>query len=130
MGRRYEQGPVNSAVVEPWAGWMRAYQRWFFLRGTLLGVILLIGLAGVAAQWRRWGGRALLPWLISLALLVIPAATADFDYRYVLPAVPFAVLAAVLAWPLPRDPATRSAARPAVAPEAAIPEPAEHLTGG
>jgi hypothetical protein len=63
----------------------------------VLGVILLIGLAGIVRRWRNWGGPALLPWLMSLALLVIPAATADFDYRYVLPAVPFAVLAAGLA---------------------------------
>jgi hypothetical protein len=103
FGRRYGGVSATPKVVEPWAGWMRGYQRWFFLPGTLLGIILLIGLAGIVRQWRGWGGPALLPWLMSLALLVIPAATADFDYRYVLPAVPFAVLAAGLAWLRPRD---------------------------
>jgi hypothetical protein len=97
VGQRYGGVSATPKVVEPWAGWMRGYQRWFFLRGTVLGVILLIGLAGIVRRWRDWGGPALLPWLMSLALLVIPAATADFDYRYVLPAVPFAVLAAGLA---------------------------------
>jgi len=48
--------------------------------------------------WRRLGGEALLPWTISLALIVIPAATAEFDYRYVLVAVPFACLAAAMAF--------------------------------
>ena len=48
--------------------------------------------------WRRFGGEALLPWTISLALVVIPAATAEFDYRYVLVAVPFACLAAAMAF--------------------------------
>ena len=48
--------------------------------------------------WRRFGGEALLPWTISLALIVIPAATAEFDYRYVLVAVPFACLAAAMAF--------------------------------
>ncbi|MCW2884324.1 MAG: hypothetical protein JWL58_1186 [Streptosporangiaceae bacterium] len=103
LGQRYGGASATPKVVEPWAGWMRAYQRWFFLRGTMLGVLLLAGLAGIVAQWRQWGGRALLPWLMSLALLVIPAATADFDYRYILPAVPFAALAAALTWLRPQN---------------------------
>jgi hypothetical protein len=41
---------------------------------------------------------ALLPWLCSLALIVVPAATAEFDYRYVTTAVPFACLAAAMAF--------------------------------
>jgi hypothetical protein len=39
-----------------------------------------------------------MPWIISVALIVEPAATAEFDYRYVLPAVPFACLAAAMAF--------------------------------
>jgi hypothetical protein len=62
------------------------------------GLILLAGLGGMVLAWRRLGGEALLPWTISLALIVIPAATAEFDYRYVLVAVPFACLAAALAF--------------------------------
>ena len=64
----------------------------------MYGLILLAGLGGMVLAWRRLGGEALLPWAISLALIVIPAATAEFDYRYVLPAVPFACLAAVMAF--------------------------------
>ena len=44
------------------------------------------------------GGPATVPWLISVALIVAPAMTAEFDYRYVLPAVPFACLAAAMAF--------------------------------
>jgi hypothetical protein len=62
------------------------------------GLILLAGLGGMVLAWRRVGGEALLPWTLSLALIVIPAATAEFDYRYVLVAVPFACLAAVIAF--------------------------------
>ena len=40
----------------------------------------------------------MLPWACSVALIVVPAATAEFDYRYVLTATPFACLAAALAF--------------------------------
>src|SRR5262249_57315361 len=39
-----------------------------------------------------------LRWACSVALIVVPAATAEFDYRYVLTATPFACLAAALAF--------------------------------
>ncbi|WP_312881926.1 ArnT family glycosyltransferase [Actinomadura alba] len=95
---QYEQGRARPTVVEPFAGVMRTYQDHFYLRGTLLGVILLAGLAGLAASWRRFGGPALLPWITSVGLLLAPAATAEFDYRYILPTVPLACLAAGIAF--------------------------------
>jgi len=94
----YIQGNPYTHVVQPFAGWIKGYERHTYLPGTLYGVILLIGLGGLVLAWRRWGGEALLPWGISLALIVIPAATAEFDYRYVLVAVPYACLAAVIAF--------------------------------
>src|ERR1700678_4337944 len=77
---------------------MELYEHHIYLPGTLYGLILLVGLGGMVLAWRRWGGEALLPWTISLALIVVPAATAEFDYRYVLAAVPFACLAAAMAF--------------------------------
>ena len=74
------------------------YQRYFYLRGTLLGLIVLIGAAGVLARWRRWGGIGLLPWLVGALMIVLPPMTAGFSYRYVLAAVPAACLAAGLAF--------------------------------
>src|SRR5205814_10488567 len=76
----------------------RGYQRYGWLPGTGYGLIPLTGLGGMVLAWRRLGGEALLPWTISLALIVIPAATSTFDYRYVLVAVPFACLAAAMAF--------------------------------
>jgi hypothetical protein len=95
---QYEQGSARPKVVEPFAGVMRTYQQYVYLRGTLLGVILLAGLAGLMTLWRRFGGAALLPWMTAVGLLMAPAATAEFDYRYVLPTVPLACLAAAMAF--------------------------------
>ncbi len=94
----YVRGNPQTHIVQPFAGVMRVYQRYIFLPGTLYGVILLIGLGGMVLAWRRIGGEALLPWAFSVALIVVPAATAEFDYRYVLPAVPFGCLAAAIAF--------------------------------
>ena len=94
----YVQGNPLTQVVSPFADVIRGYQRYVWLPGTVYGLILLAGLGGMVLAWRRFGGEALLPCTISLALIVIPAATAEFDYRYVLVAVPFACLAAALAF--------------------------------
>ena len=103
----YVHGNPLTQVVNPYAQIIRAYQRYIWLPGTLYGLILLAGLGGMVLAWRRIGGEALLPWAISLALIVVPAATAEFDYRYVLPAAPFACLAAVMAF----SPGTAGGAR-------------------
>jgi hypothetical protein len=94
----YVQGNPETQVVNPFAVIIRDYQKYVWLPGTVYGLILLAGLGGMVLAWRRLGGEALLPWAVSAALIVIPAATAEFDYRYVLPAVPFACLAAVIAF--------------------------------
>jgi hypothetical protein len=91
-------GLGNTKAVGPWIRLIQIYQRYIYLRGPLLAIIVLIGLAGVVARWRRWGGIALLPWLVGALLIVLPPMTAGFSYRYVLAAVPAACLAAGLAF--------------------------------
>jgi hypothetical protein len=91
-------GAGQTTAVHPWAGFVQWYQSFMYFRGTLLGITLAIGLAGVLARWRRWGGISLLPWLTGLALILIPPMTAGFSYRYVVAAVPVICLAAGLAF--------------------------------
>ncbi len=91
-------GDPLTRIVSPYAGLIRVYQRYIWLPGTVYGLILLAGLAGIARRWGRGGREAILPWAASVMLVVVPAATAEFDYRYVTTAVPFACLALALAF--------------------------------
>jgi len=95
-------------VVQPWARFLRFYERWAYLRGPFLLAFLVVGLGGIAISWRRQdravgqraalGGLGLLPWLVGAALIVLPPMTAGFSYRYVLAAVPATCLASGLAF--------------------------------
>jgi hypothetical protein len=100
------QGLGFTRAMEPWQDLLQGYQRYVYLHGTLLGIIVLIGAAGLVARWRRWGGTGLLPWLVGTLLIILPPMTAGFSYRYVLAAVPTACLAAGLAFA--RRPGERS----------------------
>ncbi|MEU1732575.1 phospholipid carrier-dependent glycosyltransferase [Streptosporangium sp. NPDC020145] len=90
--RRYAPGVTGEyEAVQPYAGFLQAFQNPSYLRGPFLGVILLLGAAGLRRK------DVLLPWGTAVVLLVLPVAVLDFDHRYVLPVVPFACLAAALA---------------------------------
>jgi len=93
-------GPSGGqpTVNHPWAGFVQWYQGFMYFRGTMLGITLLIGLGGIVARWRRWGGVSLLPWLVGLMLILLPPMTAGFSYRYVVAAVPVTCLGAGLAF--------------------------------
>ena len=102
-----------GVVVEPFAAFMIGYQRVFYTWGPLFGIIMLVGLGGRLKvrrprDWRaRRGqrpvywvarGTSMFPWAVAVIMLVTPIAIADFDYRYLLPVLPFACLAAGLAF--------------------------------
>ena len=109
--RAYDPASPNLKVIQPYAGWVREYQRYIVVAGPLLGVITLIGLGGLIAAWRRTGGPALLPWLTGLALLLAPAMIVNFDPRYLVCAVPPLCVAAAIGVQQIVGPASRFRAR-------------------
>ncbi|WP_436759491.1 hypothetical protein [Streptosporangium sp. V21-05] len=110
------QGSSGAPVMaEPYAGWLRGYQEYGFVRGPYLAVILLVGLVGVLMRLRRLGGAVLLPWAAGTMLLILPPFIAAFDHRYVIPALPLACLAAGLAFGVRHEENAPEAA--AVAPD-------------
>jgi hypothetical protein len=97
-------------VVSPFDKLMSGYSRVFYLYGPLFGVILLLGVFALIPLRRRNGrfrfgrwrdGPTMMPFVCAVVLLVFPIMVVDFDYRYVLPVVPFACLAAGLAFASP-----------------------------
>ncbi len=86
-------GATPSRVFKPFAYPIAGYERLIYTYGPLFGLIMVAGAWGV---WRRRG--SVLPWATAVVLLVFPIAIADFDYRYLLPVLPFAGLAAALAF--------------------------------
>ncbi|MEW9556474.1 hypothetical protein [Nonomuraea sp. NPDC050783] len=90
VAEAYEAGPAATRVVEPFAGWLRAYQRFGYVPFPLL-VLALVAAFGLAVRRRRWD--ALLPALAALALVASPPFLAAYDIRYVVPAIPLVCLA-------------------------------------
>jgi hypothetical protein len=88
--------PAPTREVQPFASWLVSYQRYVYLPGTLFGVIMLAGLAGMVLR-RRVAGAGL-PWAFAVTILLVPPLVVDFDLRYLVPAVPAACLAAALAY--------------------------------
>jgi hypothetical protein len=121
-------------VIEVSAVPILLYQRVVFTYGPLLAVIFLVGLGGVIGVRRRgWDprtfrlrwevrGTSMLPWITAVALLVFPIATADFDYRYLLPVLPFACAAAGLAFAPARRKDTPTQPVPGDQIEATVPD--------
>ena len=121
-----------STIVEPFAAVITLYEHVVYTWGPLLGLILLAGLGGLVRieglrqrqprlVWSRRTG-SMMPWVTAIVLLVSPIAVADFDYRYLLPVLPLAGLAAGLAFAPAR-------VRPAPAPAPVAEQPDDLPTG-
>ena len=102
----YGHTTSNTHAVQPWAFVMYVYQLPVYFPGVIFLLVMLAGLAGVARNWRRWGGVAALPWTVALIDLVLPVAAHEYDYRYAISAVPLACLAAGLVFIRERPRAT------------------------
>ena len=88
---------LGTRLVEPYAHLIRGYQSLIFLPGPLFALILLVGLAGMVIPGRRVSAAVLL-WVSALVTVVLPIAEHEYTYRYVIPAVPLACMAAALAF--------------------------------
>ena len=86
---------LGARVVEPYAHLIRGYQRVFFLPGPVFALILIVGLAGLFLPGRRSAAGAML-WLAAVTVLLLPIAEHEYNYRYALPALPLACMAAAL----------------------------------
>jgi len=86
----------GTRLHSPYAFVMDEYQHIVFLPGQVFTLIVLTGLAGIVVPRRRTAVAALL-WVSALVIMVLPTAEHEYTYRYVLPAVPLACLAAAIA---------------------------------
>jgi hypothetical protein len=96
--REYAQGHAHAHRVRPYDPAMDVFTDRVYLHSALYVIVMITGLAGVIARRREQGGPGLLPWSMAVGLLVLPCATAQPELRYAIPSIPFACLAAALAF--------------------------------
>lgn len=89
-------GHLGTAIRLPFASIMDGYQRMVALPGAALALIVLAGLAG-CVTCRRRTAEAVFCCASAAILMFVPTAEHEYDYRYVLPAIPLACIAAALA---------------------------------
>jgi len=109
---QYDPSGPGARAVQPYAGWIRSYQRYIIVPGPLVAAIVLAGLGGLIVAWRRFGGPALLPWLVGACLLLAPAVIAESYPRYLVGDIPPLCLAAALGVQQIAAAVRRSRARP------------------
>jgi hypothetical protein len=94
----------GTRLESPYAFIIAKYQRILFLPGPGFAAVVLVGLGGLLAPRRRTAAAALL-WVSAMIIMVLPTALHEYTYRYVIPAVPLACMAAAIALRKPAVPA-------------------------
>jgi hypothetical protein len=97
----------GTRIHSPYTYLMNTYQHIIFLPGPLFALVLLTGLAGIILPRRRTADAALL-WVSAVTIMVLPVAEHEYAYRYVLPAVPLACIAAAIAFRKPAQGAAQA----------------------
>ena len=92
----YVSNRTGTRLQQPYATMLVRYQDLIHLPGPLLGLIVLTGLAGLFIPRRRTAAGALI-WISAAMIIILPAAEHEYTFRYVIPAIPLACLAAGLA---------------------------------
>jgi hypothetical protein len=88
-------GPhFGTKLYHPESGAMVDYQKFAYLPGAVFALAFLVALAGIVI--RRRVTPAMLLWVSGVVVLVLPIAENQYNYRYALPAVPLAIMAAIL----------------------------------
>lgn len=136
--RNYAHITSNTHPVQPYAYFLYLYQDPVYFPGIVFGLVVIAGLAGVVRSWRQRGGPAALPWLVAVVGIVTPVAAHQYHYRYMIPVVPVACLAAGLAFArraaqanaaASTAPSTLGTATAPISPQAALVRtPAANLT--
>ena len=95
-------GGADPQTRQPFGDVLKVYGRVVYVWGPLLFAVLLLALAGIVArrgpQAPRTRPLALLTASLGIVLMFLPDATAEFIWRYQLPALVLLPMAAALAW--------------------------------
>src|SRR5581483_11832695 len=94
----YARTTSNTYIVQPYAYFLFLYEMPQYFPGFLFLAAFVAGAVGIIRRRRDRGGPALLPWVMAVLGVLLPAMLTDLLYRYALSAVPLACLAAGLAF--------------------------------
>ena len=108
---RYAYTKENTHLHQPWAYLMFLYQEPVWFPGAVFFFVVVSGLVLLIRRWRGWGRYAFGAWGVAIVNLVLPIAAHELDYRYAISAVPFACLAAGLAFAPARQHAPAASTR-------------------